>query len=298
MRDNLNHNVLQKSTLAESEIAAIQQLIVTCNARDGLRMRIGAELLRNRPGNTINDFLYYEDGQLIGYLCGDSWGSREKELTGMVHPFYRRQGIARVLFEAARVVYTQNGVQRLILVCEHASSSGQAYIAALGAAYDFSEYEMVLGTFHERGKMMEGGGERGELLVRQANADDIDTIVSILAADSGNRVDVQAWITYLMARPERSRFFIATLHGKPLGTIRLDNLDDEMGIYAFEVRLGYRGLGYGRQIMEHVIRVAQSESHKPIMLDVDTTNANAIGLYRSVGFEIRTTYDYYAMELS
>ncbi len=33
------------------------------------------------------------------------------------------------------------------------------------------------------------------------------------------------------------------------------------------------------------------------MLEVLTDNTNAIGLYHSVGFEIRTTYDYYELPL-
>ena len=35
-----------------------------------------------------------------------------------------------------------------------------------------------------------------------------------------------------------------------------------------------------------------------IMLDVETDNTNAIGLYLSCGFEIKTTYDYYELKIS
>ena len=33
------------------------------------------------------------------------------------------------------------------------------------------------------------------------------------------------------------------------------------------------------------------------MLDVETTNERAIHLYRSCGFDIKTTYDYYNIAL-
>ena len=107
--------------------------------------------------------------------------------------------------------------------------------------------------------------------MRQANAGDIDSIISILATDSGNVDSVREWISNLMGKPDKYRLFLATLHGQPLGTVRLDFMEEVTGIYAFEVRLGYRGLGYGREMLEQLIHIAQTEIQKPIMLDVETT---------------------------
>ncbi|HEY6543035.1 MAG TPA: GNAT family N-acetyltransferase, partial [Ktedonobacteraceae bacterium] len=58
-----------------------------------------------------------------------------------------------------------------------------------------------------------------------------------------------------------------------------------------------RGLGYGREILEQLIHIAREASHKPVMLDVETDNTNAVGLYLSCGFEIKTTYDYYELRV-
>lgn len=292
MSDATNRVLVKKYTLTEAEIAEIKQLIDICNAHDGLRMRIGLEMLRERPGGEINDFLYYVDGQLVGYLEADSWGNKEKELTGMVHPDSRRQGIFTALFTAAREEMHRRGVQKMLLVCEHKSESGRAFLATTGAMLAYSEHEMWLGTFHERGR------RAGGLAMRQANAGDIDTIVSVLATDSGNFDSVRAWVTELMGKPDEHCFFLATLHGQPLGTVRLDFMEEVTGIYAFEVRLGYRGLGYGREMLEQLIHIARAERQKPIMLDVETDNTNAVGLYLSCGFEIKTTYDYYELEIS
>lgn len=50
-------------------------------------------------------------------------------------------------------------------------------------------------------------------------------------------------------------------------------------------------------MLEAVIRKIQAESQKGIMLDVDTENTIAIGLYRSCGFQVRATYDYYEIDV-
>jgi ribosomal protein S18 acetylase RimI-like enzyme len=285
------HGLVNKQTLSEAEITAIEQLIIDCNTYEGLLMRLSLDALRKRPGDETNDFLYYDDGILVGYLSIESWGTREREVTGMVHPDYRRKGIFSDILTAAKKACQRRGAQKIILVCEHAAQSGQAFVKSIEARHEYSEHEMVLGTFRERRIFHDG------LNMRQANMRDLDKLVSILATDSGNVESVKRWIRKCLEEPAW-RFYLATLDGKPLGCLRLDDMGDQVGIYAFEVRLGYRGLGYGRQMLEEAIRNIRAGSQKPIMLDVETDNTNAIGLYQSCGFEIKTTYDYYGLDIS
>jgi ribosomal protein S18 acetylase RimI-like enzyme len=291
MPDTRTQGLIKKQTLTEADINAIEKLINACNTYEGLHMRLSLDALRKRPGDETNDFLYYENGFLVGYLSIESWGTREREATGMVHPDYRRKGIFSDILTAAKKECQRRGAQKIILVCEHAAQSGQAFIKSIEVRPEYAEHEMVLGTFRERRIFHKG------LHMRQANMSDLDTIVAILATDSGNVESVKQWIRKCLEEPSW-RFYLATLDGKPLGCLRLDDMGDQVGIYAFEVRLGYRGLGYGRQMLEEAIRIIRAGSQKPIMLDVETDNTNAIGLYQSCGFEIKTTYDYFGLDIS
>ena len=289
MPETHTQGLVKKQILTEAEVTTIEQLIIACNNYEGLSMRIDAGALRQRHGDEANDYLYYEDNRLVGYLNVEGWGSRDRELTGMVHPDNRRRGVFSSLLAAAQEDCRQKDVQKMILVCEHASQSGLAFARAIGAKYEYSEHEMVLGTFRERKNIHKG------LDIRQANRNDLNAIISILATDSGNVESISRWIAKLFDDPS-SRFYLATLDGKPLGCLRLDFMSKQVGIYAFEVRLGYRGRGYGRQMLEEAIRTIRAETQKRIMLDVETDNTNAIGLYQSCGFEIKTTYDYYDLK--
>jgi ribosomal protein S18 acetylase RimI-like enzyme len=277
--------------LTEAEATSIGHLIIVCNNYEGLHMRIDMGALRQRSDNEANDFLFYEYGMLVGYLFVEGWGSRDRELTGMVHPDYRRRGIFSSLLAAAKKECRQRDVKKLIMVCEHSSRSGIAFVHSIKAQHEYSEYEMELETFQERGKVNKG------MYIRQANQQDLEAIVSILATDSGNVDSISQWVAKLLNEPT-SRFYLATLDEKPLGCLRLEFMSDKVGIYAFEVRLGYRGLGYGRQLLEEAIRTIRTESQKRIMLDVETDNVSALGLYLSCGFKIKTTYDYFNLNLS
>jgi ribosomal protein S18 acetylase RimI-like enzyme len=49
--------------------------------------------------------------------------------------------------------------------------------------------------------------------------------------------------------------------------------------------------------MTQVIKRLMSERWTRFALEVETTNVNAIGLYRSLGFKGTTTYGYYKPEI-
>ena len=289
MVDNQRQGLVKKQTLTEAEVAEIEQLATLCNSHEDLYLNFGWLRGRTAEGE-VNDFLYYANDALVGYLNVSSYGTKEKELTGMVHPEYRRKGIFRMLLAAAKEECLQRGVQKVLLVCEHASASGLAFAAATGAQHEFSEHAMVLGMFQEKGLVDE------RLQIRQADANDTEALISITTTDFSNAEEAKLYVIDFVQRLNQ-RFYLAVFGEKPIGCLRLDEMEEEVGIYGFVVHPDYRGRGYGRQLLEAVIRVLQAESQKRITLEVETDNLNAFGLYRSCGFQVKTTYDYYGMSV-
>jgi len=296
MSDNPRQGLIKKQILTESEVTEIERLACICNSHENLQMRIGWIRLRPQQREETNNFLFYEDGILTGYLVLDDHGTAARELTGMVHPEHRRKGIFTALLAAAKEECRLRGVRKLILICEDSSRSGRAFVTATGAHYDSSEYRMVLETFREK----EIFDDR--LFFRQANESDLEALVTILVDGFDDTVEeVKSSITDSF---EECHFYLAIFGeaslgcNEPVGCLKLYEMQDEVGIYGFVVRSAYRGRGYGRQMLEETIRTIQARSQKQIMLEVDTQNTNAIGLYRSCGFKATTTYGYYGLDIS
>ncbi len=286
--------IYAKQKPTEDEIDAIEQLTAVCNAFEGLHIRLsGMDMFRQRSGNETLDFLYYEQGQLVGYLGIDNRGTTEKECTGMVHPEYRRKGIAHRLLYAAKEEGRHSGIQHFVLNSERTSTSGTAFVQAIDAKLSFSEHEMVLGIFQERPVFDE------RLTIRQAvHTDDLAMVELIMATDIGDIEQAKQYVASSV-KEDNQRFYLMTFGGtdvgcdEPVGSLRLTIMEQRTGIYGFVVRPEYRGKGYGRQLLQEVIRIIRNEGLNEIMLDVDVHNTNALGLYLSIGFEIKTTYDYY-----
>lgn len=327
MPQKLPYGIVTKKILSVDDIAAIRHLAATCERHEHTRLRISWGMLQTRPGDFPLDFLYYNDGKVVGYLALDDQGVETKELFGMVHPAYRRQGIFQLLFQAAKDVCRSRAVKHLILTCERASPSGRAFVKSVGATYDFSEHEMVLTDFCPRRQFDD------RFSVRVAGVESIEALTFVQAAafDDPEAV-VRRRIATFMAKP-LCRYYLFRSPGRakpfyhgekspsatmppainnasgrlrkesnvftsgevPVGSLRLE-LQDEVGIYAFGIHPAYQGRGYGRQMLEEVIYqigADQDTSRKAIMLDVETDNVHALSLYRSCGFQIRATYDYY-----
>src|SRR5947209_2531593 len=178
MPDNIKQGLIKRKILTEAEVGEIEQLADICNSYENLRMRIGWIRLRPQQREEtsdahFNDFLFYENGILAGYLVMDDYGTTAREMTGMVHPDYRRRGIFTALLTAAKEECRGRGIRELILVCEESSRSGRALVAAAGAHRDSLEYRMVLETFHEKKRFDD------RLTFRQANQSDLEALVTI-----------------------------------------------------------------------------------------------------------------------
>jgi GNAT superfamily N-acetyltransferase len=80
--------------------------------------------------HSINEFMYFDGQQMIGYIgiCGFGEPGAPLEVTGMVHPGYRRQGIFTILHELAMAECKRRNSGSMLVLCDRKSVSGQRFI--------------------------------------------------------------------------------------------------------------------------------------------------------------------------
>jgi ribosomal protein S18 acetylase RimI-like enzyme len=281
--------VYKKWTLNDAELAEIRQLAQICQEYESLDLRLTWDALALRSGDKASEQLYYRDDILIGFFSMDGLGFDEAEGTGIVHPTYRRQGVFRALVAAAREECRQNNTKSLILLFDHRSEAGMAFCNAIGAQHDFSEHSMRLDDPNSLPQIAH------RLDFRRATAADAPAIGVILAQDfNGDAEQLQQNVAHNMQSPIY-QYYIATLDREPIGTLNVQNLGGEAYIYGFVVRPDQRGRGYGKEILARAIADIVAKRPQPVFLEVETENDPAFGLYRSFGFVVTTTYDYYRL---
>jgi ribosomal protein S18 acetylase RimI-like enzyme len=293
MIDNRKQGFIRKQGLTQTEFSEIEALAALCNSYEGLDLKLNWDILRNRPTQETNDFLYYDNGQLVGYLALFSFNSKEAEISGMVHPDYRRRGIFTTLLSAAKDECQRRRVPKLLLIVQHASRSGQAFAASLHPGYDHTEYRMALeaaqipSAFHT------------QLHFRRARLEDAPMLAHITAISFGMDEKEINWdASHVMDASDR-RYYVATLGDSNtyIGKIEVSLNKHEASIYGFGVLPEYRGRGYGRQILMQTIQDILATGQQCIVLEVAIENKNALSLYQSCGFRETGSYDYYSLEV-
>ena len=291
MSEDKRHGLLKKQGLTQTELAEIEELAGVCNAYEGLDLKLNWNVLRKRSETEANDFLYYVDGKLVGFLPLFSFNAKEGEISGMVHPQYRRQGIFTALFNAVMEECQRRGLPTVLLIVEQASPGGQAFARRLETTYDHSEYKMVL----DKPRLPAQMNERLQFRLAEAEDAPMLTRITSLAFDMPEgEVDWYA-AHNVMARSDRF-YYVGALDGAVIGKLDVQFAgEQEAFIFGFGVLPEYRGKGYGRQILAQTIQELLANGRRQIALEVSTDNKNALSLYQSCGFEETGSYDYYRL---
>lgn len=80
-------------------------------------------------------------------------------------------------------------------------------------------------------------------------------------------------------------FYVGLKDDTVIGTVALKKFDhDTAELKSLYLRKEYRGRGYGKQLLDTVIKKARKESFRYIVLDSMSKYKAALGLYESIGF--------------
>lgn len=280
-----------KTEVTASDRAYIARLIEEYRMHEGVDFLVPLEEMLAPSENTPAQLLHYQGETLTGFaylqhLRPDS----AIEIYGMVHPDHRRKGVGGTLLEAAKAVWRQRGASGMLLVCDGALPSGKAFAEANGEEYRFSEHRMVLDpTSIKRPQLSQGQ----QIHVQRAEATEVPILAHLVAqAFDDSEEEKKDWIARIFSA-DNQRFYIGRLDGLPIGTLRIVSFGKQIDIVTFGVLPSYRGRGYGRQMLLAIVDLLLVERWPEIALDVETKNANALGLYESCGFRKIRTCDYY-----
>lgn len=277
--------------LTQDALADIERLATLCNKHDKSDLRLNWKTLRSRPQNEVNDFLYYENDILVGYIALFSFNPREAETSGMVHPGYRRKGIFTRLFKAAEEECQQRGIPQLLLIVGHTYKAGQAFAKALGARTHHSEHKMELKEPRLPAKF------DGRLHFRPAKLEDAAVLAHITEVSFDMSEGEVDWYSEQALQDPLHRYYVALLDDVYIGKIDVSLSEHEAFILGFGVLPAYRGRGYGRQILAKTVQEILALGQRRVILEVATDNKRALSLYQSCGFRETASYDYYSLDV-
>ena len=253
---------------------------------DGGRLKLEWGVLNARPGQEVEDLVWWDEERVVGFAGLYAFGPPDIEIAGMVDPQWRRRGIATALLDSALPICRARGFVRALLVVPRASEAGRNLALARGAL-DHAEHGLDLFD-----APLDGPSDRGVTL-RTATRADVPTVSRLLAAAFGGPPDQVKDIVVSAAE----QTLLIDKDGSPIGTVRLTFDDAYGGIYGFAIDPQWQGRGIGRDVLRRLCHQLRSQGVQRVHLEVAVDNDRALGLYTSIGFRQTSTEDYYTLPL-
>ena len=280
------HVVEDARGLTGAQLGAIADLERRVVAHDGGRLKLEWGVLQQRSPSEVHDLLAWDGAVLSGY-CGIYEFGSEPELAGAVDPAHRRRGIGTALLDRALELVGARRRATVLLVTPRASDAGSRFAEVKGAAFHHAEHHMALEA-PPQGPPAPRPSTAG-LRVRPAADADATAIAAILEDAFG---EVAA---FAAATGPDDLALVAERDGTVVGALRLSLENGSAGIYGLAVRPDLRGQGIGRAVLYETCLEARRRGAGEVTLEVEVDNDHALGLYTSVGFERRTTEDYFRL---
>ncbi|CAH2461883.1 ribosomal-protein-alanine acetyltransferase [Bacillus cereus VD118] len=285
-------DIQKKNFLVENEIQQLKDLAHVCGQHDKIDYSsdLHVNFLTARNKEVVNDFLFYDDTQLIGALSMYDFERPTKlELIGFVHPNYRKQHIGTTLLQTAMKEIQKREADEALLIINGDSISGKSFAKQMNLPYLYSEYGMEF-KINEAQKTM-----KNHINLTVASSELLPDLIEIASKAFGDSAaNTSTWLQKMMKSPSH-QVYIAFINEKAIGTITVTEQEQSITLSGFAVHPSYQGKGYGKDILSYMVHTLITEGVSTIELDVETKNNNALKLYTQCGFEIMTKYDYYGL---
>lgn len=287
-------DIAHRVALSPEESSRLDGLVSACVSLDGFS-KLETEKSLNAHKEMPSFFLAREReaSPFVGALSIFAPRSDEAELGALVLPAYRRRGVFASLLAAAEETIRGYGYSSELFVVDGRSEAGRAAAAALGAAYEYTEYAMR----YEGDAVKDRCGEAAGLVVSRLGEESIGALVRLRAeAFEDSLEDAEAFERSTFAAANR-QVYGAFLGDDLAGAVSLGFEGRSVSVNGLVVEKRLRGRGLGQAFLSEIIAMLRAGGYE-ILLDVNSENANAFHVYKKLGFAALTSVEYYRRALS
>ncbi|MGL5743428.1 MAG: GNAT family N-acetyltransferase [Legionella sp.] len=278
----------ETNQLTEEQLHELEQLAVVCKKADGSIPNLYAHLLTQKR-NIPTILLCHDQHQLIGFLNVYFFYEDAVEITLLIHPSFRRKGIAKKLLHAILPVIKEHGFFKVIF--SSPSHIHNYWLPELGFSYRHSEYYM------ERNDLSPLLNYKKNLTFRHAAAKDIP-LLCVLDESCFFKKQAELIPRFEHILNDRAYQIILAFEDNHLvgkAHIRWQKHGATLSdIAVLPIR---QGNGLGTALITHCINYALSEGKHHLHLDVETHNQKALDLYTRLGFLTQNSCDYWDIDL-
>ena len=278
------------NTLNDHQLLEAKALIATCQKYDGTFRDPYLSNMLNFDPDMPAFFLYYEKGELVGLLTVYA-DDQDVDVSILVHPNYRRQGIARALYGSFEKETTSYPIESVTFQTERIFLERHPDFASNWGLVEDDETETWLGK-DRRPYPLVNDSNLEVLLADRSYQDQISQLkFEAFSEEHESKEVVDRYVAKALKDPE-SRLYILLKNGQVIGTCTVDLSTNTNYFYGLAIAELERGQGYGSYLAKSLVNQLIAQNDKAFQIAVEDSNVGAKRLYEKIGFVTQTQVVY------
>ena len=279
-----------RNKLSQEELSEAKKLINCCQAYDGTYRDPYLSNMLNFDPNMPAFFLYYEKGELVGLLTVYA-DDQDVEVTILVHPDHRCQGIARALFTSFEKETAYFSIRSVTFQTERVFLDRHPDFVSNWGLVEDEETETWLGK-DRKPYPLATVSNLEVLLADSSYQDQISQLkFQAFSEEHESREIVERYVAEALKDPE-SRLYILLKNDQVIGTCTIDLSSDTNYLYGLAIAELERGKGYGSYLAKNLVNQLIEQNDKAFQIAVEDSNVAAKSLYEKIGFVKQTQVVY------
>ena len=279
-----------RNKLSQEELSEAKKLINCCQNYDGTYRDPYLSNMLNFDPNMPAFFLYYEKGELVGLLTVYA-DDQDVEVTILVHPTHRRQGVARALFTSFERETASFPIRSVTFQTERVFLDRYPDFVSNWGLVEHEEIETWLGK-DRRPYPLATVSNLDVLLADRSYQDQISQLKFQAFSEEHESKDVvDRYVAKALKDPE-SRLYILLKNGQVIGTCTVDLSTNTNYLYGLAIAELERGQGYGSYLAKFLVNKLIEQNDKEFQIAVEDSNVGAKRLYEKIGFVKQTQVVY------
>lgn len=278
------------NTLNDHQLLEAKALIAICQKYDGTFRDPYLSNMLNFDPDMPAFFLYYEKGELVGLLTIYA-DDQDVDVAILVHPNYRRQGIARALYESFEKETASYPIESVTFQTERIFLENHPDFASNWGLVEDDETETWLGK-DRRPYPLVNDSNLEVVLADRSYQDQISQLkFEAFSEEHESREVVDRYVAKALKDPE-SRLYILLKNDQVIGTCTVDLSSNTNYFYGLAIAELERGKGYGSYLAKSLVNQLIAQNDKEFQIAVEDSNVGAKRLYEKIGFVKQTQVVY------
>ena len=271
-----------RNTLDNATIVKINELEAMVQTHDGTYHDIYLDNRFNFDQRMPAFLFAWVENYLIGFLSIYADNIEEAELSVIVHPTHRQQGVATALIEQAKEIIKSFRIADISYISERRFIEKTKYLQET-YQIDWHETEYLM----EAKEMVEQEYPEATIQVRKAVMTDARSIASFQAkAFESSFQEAMTYAEGSIGEDDHDIFVFLNQDEDIIGSSSVNTTAEYYYLFGLAVDPNYQGQGFGTQGIYQMMKQLSAEDKRPFRLSVEKENEHAKHLYQKNGFKV------------